>query len=43
MNNMTTFNPIQTNAMPTKDKLRNMAWKIVNKTFFRFTPPFKFI
>ena len=40
MNNMTTFNPIQTNAMPTKDKLRNMAWKIVNKTFFRFTPPY---
>ena len=33
------FNPIQTNAMPLKDKLKNMVWKIVNKTLFRFTPP----
>jgi putative colanic acid biosynthesis acetyltransferase WcaF len=36
---MTTFNPIQTNAMPLREKLRNMAWKCVNKTLFRFTPP----
>ena len=35
----TTFNPIQTNAMPMKDKVRNMAWKFVNKTAFRFTSP----
>lgn len=37
---MTTFNPIQTNAMPLKDKLKNMVWKCVNKTLFRFTPLF---
>ena len=36
---MATFNPIQTNAMPLKDKLKNMVWKSVNKTLFRFTPP----
>lgn len=36
---MVTFNPIQTNAMPMKYKLRNMAWKFVNRTLFRFTPP----
>ena len=36
---MATFNPIQTNAMPMKDKLKNMAWKCVNKSLFRFTPP----
>lgn len=35
---MTTFNPIQTNAMPMKEKVKNMAWKFVNKTAFRFTP-----
>ena len=33
------FNPIQPNAMPMKDKLKNIAWKFVNKTVFRFTPP----
>lgn len=33
------YNPIQTNTMPTKDKIKNMAWKLVNKTVFRFTPP----
>lgn len=36
---MVTFNPIQTNAMPVKYKLKNMAWKFVNRTLFRFTPP----
>ena len=35
---MPSYNPIQTNAMPTKDKLKNMAWKAVNATLFRFTP-----
>ena len=35
---MTTFNPIQTNAMPMRDKLKNMAWKCINKSLFRFTP-----
>lgn len=34
------FNPIQTNAMPLKDKLKNMVWRLVNKIFFRFTPPY---
>lgn len=33
------YNPVQTNSMPLKDKLRNMTWKLVNKTLFRFTPP----
>ncbi|WP_041584050.1 DapH/DapD/GlmU-related protein [Phocaeicola salanitronis] len=37
---MMIFNPIQTNAMPLKDKLKNMVWRIVNKTLFRFTPPY---
>lgn len=36
---MTTFNPIQTNAMPMKYKLKNMVWKFVNRTLFRFSPP----
>ena len=34
------YNPIQTNALPVKDKLRNLAWTFVNKTLFRFTPPY---
>lgn len=33
------FNPIQTNAMPLKDKVLNIIWSIVNNTLFRFTPP----
>jgi len=33
------FNPIQTNAMPVKMKVLNMAWGVVNSTLFRFTPP----
>lgn len=36
---MIAFNPIQTNAMPVKEKLKNMVWQIVNKVFFRLTPP----
>ncbi len=34
------FNPIQTNTLPMKYKLKNMVWKFVNKTLFRFTPPY---
>lgn len=34
------YNPIQTNSMPMSSKLKNMAWKMVNYTVFRFTPPF---
>lgn len=34
------YNPIQTNAMPVKDKMKNLAWAFVNKTFFRFSPPY---
>ena len=36
---MAEFEPIQTNAMPNGDKLKNMAWKLVNRTLYRFTPP----
>lgn len=40
---MVIFNPIQTNAMPMKDKVKNIAWKFVNKTAFRVTPlPFNY-
>lgn len=35
---MVVFNPIQTNAMPLCDKLKNMLWQIVNRLFFRFSP-----
>lgn len=34
------YKPVQTNSMPLKDKVKNMAWRLVNKTFFRFTPPY---
>ena len=34
------YNPIQTNAMPLKDKIKNLGWQIINKTLFRFTPPY---
>lgn len=33
------YNPIQTNALPMKSKLKNAFWKLINKTVFRFTPP----
>ena len=33
------YTPIQTNQMPFKSKVRNMVWKAVNKSLFRFTPP----
>lgn len=32
------FNPIQTNQMPTSHKVKNIVWKLVNKTLFRFSP-----
>lgn len=37
--NIESFKPIQTNAMPIKDKVKNLAWCMVNSTLFRFTPP----
>ncbi len=33
------YNPVQTNQMPTSLKVKNLAWKLVNKSLFRFTPP----
>ncbi len=33
------YNPVQTNSMPFKCKLKNIAWKVINKTIFRFSPP----
>lgn len=32
------FRPIQTNALPKKEKLKNFVWCIVNNTIFRFSP-----
>lgn len=32
------FNPIQSNTLCTRDKIKNALWGIVNKTFFRWTP-----
>lgn len=34
-----TYNPVQTNQMPIRDKVLNYVWKLVNSTLFRFTPP----
>lgn len=34
------YDPIQTNSMPMNCKLKNMVWKMINFTVFRFTPPF---
>lgn len=34
------YNPVQTNQMPTGLKVKNLIWKVINKTFFRFTPPY---
>ncbi len=34
------FNPVQTNQMPVILKLKNMAWKFVNKSFLDSRPPF---
>ena len=33
------YNPVQNNSMPFKCKLKNISWKVINKTIFRFTPP----
>ena len=30
MNQVSLFQPIQTNAMPRKDKIKNMIWGMVN-------------
>ncbi len=34
------FNPIQTNALPTKVKFLNLIWCIFNRTIFRIIPPY---
>jgi putative colanic acid biosynthesis acetyltransferase WcaF len=34
------FNPVQTNEMPTFVKLKNIVWRIINKTVFRIIPPY---
>lgn len=33
------YNPIQTNRMPTPQKIKNVAWGFVNSVIFSFTPP----
>lgn len=33
------YNPVQTNQMPTGLKVKNLVWKLVNKTLLKFTPP----
>lgn len=38
--NIESFQPIQTNSMPRKDKLKNLFWGLINNSLFRFTPPF---
>lgn len=37
--NVELFKPIQTNAMPRKDKFKNLVWGMVNSSLFRLTPP----
>lgn len=32
------YNPVQTNTMPIKAKIKNLVWRIVNKTLFKYTP-----
>lgn len=34
------YTPIQTNEMPTSQKIKNIIWHIINSTVFRFTPPY---
>lgn len=34
------YNPIQTNPMPLKCKVKNIAWKMINKTLFFLSPPY---
>lgn len=36
------FNPVQTNEMPTSQKIKNYIWVFINNTIFRFTPHFTF-
>ena len=38
MNSIDLFQPIQTNAMPQKDKIKNLIWRVVNVTLFRWSP-----
>lgn len=32
------YNPVQTNTMSSKEKLKNFIWQLINRTLFRFTP-----
>lgn len=34
------FNPIQTNQMSKREKIKNLFWLIVSNSIFRFTPPY---
>lgn len=36
---MKDFQPIQTSQMPKSEKIKNMAWGVINATLFRITPP----
>ena len=36
---MKDYQPIQTSQMPKSEKLKNMAWGVINATLFRITPP----
>lgn len=38
MNRIDIFQPIQTNAMSKKEKIRNLIWGFVNATLFRWSP-----
>jgi putative colanic acid biosynthesis acetyltransferase WcaF len=38
--NTVIFNPVQTNEIPTFVKLKNIVWRIINKTVFRIIPPY---
>ena len=33
------YNPIQTNQMPTSQKVKNIVWGFANSVIFSFTPP----
>lgn len=37
---MKDFQPIQTSQMPKSEKIKNMAWGVINATLFRITPPY---
>lgn len=37
---MTNYAPIQTDPFPVKTKIKSRIWKMVNRTFFRYSPYF---